>query len=410
MNTIVIGAGPAGLMAAGSVKGGSVTALEKNEKAGKKLYITGKGRCNVTNDCLPDQAQKNVVTNPKFLFSALNAFSPRDTMRLLEEHGMPLKTERGGRVFPVSGKASDVTAALKKRAIENGAEIRLNAEVKDAFYDAKTQKFRIILSDGAELNSDSLIVATGGKSYPQTGSTGDGYRFAKAFGHTVIPPRPALIPLILCEDVKPLEGLSLENITLTAKSGGKIYRQFGEAVFTADGISGPCVLSLSSYLSRDGFANDAELFVDLKPALTVPQLDARILREFEKYKNKRLKNALFDLLPKSLIPYIVRYADLDGESEVNSVTKEQRAKLLDALKNLAFKIESLGALEYGIVTGGGVSVSEINPKTLESKLVNGLYFAGEVLDCDALTGGYNMQIALSTGFLAGKAVNVGREQ
>ncbi|MCL2797279.1 MAG: NAD(P)/FAD-dependent oxidoreductase [Firmicutes bacterium] len=544
MNTIIIGAGPAGLMAAGSVKGGAVTVLEKNEKPGKKLYITGKGRCNVTNDCTPEDVQKNVVTNPKFLFSALNAFPPREAMKLLEGCGIPLKTERGGRVFPASDKASDVTAALKKRAIENGAEIRLNAEVKDVWFDQKSQKFcvRIVghdLSDvprksvgdaalgvphhisrirfgGSQsglatlagknvtiptlekgtgiksqgtgigdmrkslpvpcalcpdtlflspepqspnsdiLTSDCLIIATGGCSYPLTGSTGDGYRFANVFGHTVIPPRPALVPLVLCEDVMPLEGLSLENVAITAKIGGKAYRQFGDAVFTADGISGPALLSLSSFLSRDGLrrhiqfpvgtARDqgsgvrgqkadnnlsiiphsslliphsfspspesrapnpeprATLSIDLKPALSDAQLDARILRDFEKYKNKQLKNALFDLLPKSLIPFIIRYAGLNGEAEINSVTKQQRALLLNALKNLTFRLKALEPLEKGIVTGGGVDVSEINPKTLESKLVKNLYFAGEILDVDALTGGYNIQIAMATGFLAGSSI------
>jgi len=409
--TIIIGAGPAGLMAAGSLKYGGAAVLEKNEKAGKKLYITGKGRCNLTNDCSGADVQKNAVTNPKFLFSALNAFPPREAMRLFESCGVPLKTERGGRVFPASDKASDVTAALKKYALAGGAQIRLNAEAQSVWFDGKSQKFHVRLTDGAELASDSLIIATGGKSYPATGSTGDGYRFAKAFGHTVVPPRPALVPLVLHEDVKPLEGLSLENVSVSVSSGGKTYRQpLGEMVFTAQGASGPCILSLSSLLSRDGLAEGARLSVDLKPGLSAAQLEARILRDFEKYKNKQLKNALFELLPKSLISYIIGYAGLDGETAVHSVTKPQRAILLNALKSLTFTIKSLDALEKGIVTGGGVSVGEINPKTLESKLVKNLYFAGEVLDVDALTGGYNIQIALSTGYLAGSSITTRNAQ
>ena len=404
MNTVVIGAGPAGLMAAGSVKSGTVTVLEKSEKAGKKLYITGKGRCNVTNDCTPEQVQKNTVSNPKFLYGALNAFPPREAMRFLEEYGIPLKTERGGRVFPASDKASDITAALRKYALAGGAEIRLNAEVQNVWKDAKNQRFRITLTDGTVLEADNLVIATGGKSYPSTGSTGDGYRFAKSFGHTVIPPRPSLVPILLSDAVKSIEGLSLEHITVSARSVKGNYRESGEMLFTANGVSGPCILSLSAYLSRDGLPPDAELSVDLKPALNEAQLDDRLLRDFKKYANKQLKNALFDLLPRSLIPYIIRYAELNGEAEVNSVTKVQRAGLLSALKNLRFRIKELDALEKGIVTGGGVRVSEINPKNMESKLIKNLYFVGEVIDADALTGGYNIQIALSTGYLAGSSL------
>jgi len=404
MNTVVIGAGPAGLMAAGSVKNGKVTVLEKNEKAGKKLYITGKGRCNITNDCAPETLLQNVVTNPKFLIGAVHRFSPGDTIDFFKEYGIPLKTERGGRVFPESGKSSDITGALKKHALKNGAQIRLNSEVIDIYRDAGIKKFKIALRGGETLLSDHLILATGGASYPLTGSTGDGYRFAKQLGHTVLPPRPALVPMVFTGNVKPLEKLSLINVAVSLNTGSETYRQFGEILFTAEGVSGPCALSLSSYLSRDGLTKDTALSIDLKPALTEKQLDMRVLRDFENNKNRKLKNALSGLLPGKLRPFIIEYAGLNGETAVNAVTKAQRAKLAGVFKNLSFRVNALGALEKGLVTGGGVDVKEINPKTMESRLIPRLYFAGELIDADALTGGFNIQIALSTGYSAGNAI------
>jgi len=404
MTTVIIGAGPAGLMAAGSVKNGKVTVLEKNEKAGKKLYITGKGRCNITNDCAPETLLQNVVTNPKFLLGAVHRFSPGDTIDFFNEYGIPLKTERGGRVFPESGKASDITGALKKHALKNGAQIRLNAEVIDIYRDNDINKFKITLRDGETLLADHILLATGGASYPFTGSTGDGYRFAKQLGHTVLPPRPALVPMVLTGNVKPLEKLSLINVAVSLITGGETYRQFGEILFTAEGVSGPCALSLSSYLSRDGLSKDTTLSIDLKPALTEKQLDMRVLRDFENNKNRKLKNALSGLLPGKLVPFIIEYAGLNGETAVNAITKTQRAKLAGAFKNLNFHVKALDALEKGLVTGGGVDVKEINPKTMESRLIPNLYFAGELIDIDALTGGFNIQIALSTGYSAGDAI------
>ena len=403
MKTVVVGAGPAGLMAAGSIKNGTVLVLEQNEKPGKKLYITGKGRCNITNDCELEQLLKNVVTNQRFLYSAFSRFLPSDTIVFFEAHGVPLKTERGGRVFPASDKASDITAALKKAAQENGAQIRLTATVQSVWKDHKQQKFKISLVNGEELTADNLILATGGASYPLTGSKGDGYRFARQLGHTVIPPRAALVPILVTESVKSLEGLSLKNVSVSANINRKKYCEFGEMLFTADGMSGPCILSLSSFLSGAGVSEGTALAIDLKPALSKAQLDTRILRDFDSCKNKQLKNALFDLLPKSLIPYIIQAGGFSGEEAINSVTKEQRARLVDTFKNLTFYIKALEVLEKGIVTGGGVDVKEINPKTMESKLVKNLYFAGELIDVDALTGGFNIQIAISTGYLAGSS-------
>lgn len=404
MTTVIIGAGPAGLMCAGTIKKGNVIVLERNEKVGKKLYITGKGRCNVSNDCEDDKFLDNIVTNPKFMYGAIRRFSTSDAKTFFEKFGVPIKVERGNRMFPVSDKASDITNALKKYADKNCAIFRLNTVVKSI---AKTDsKFKIFIDGGEYIECDNLVIATGGKSYPLTGSMGDGYRFAQMLGHNVIKPRSALVPLIVKQDVKPLEGLSLKNIEVKVKCGKKTYKQFGEMLFTSQGVSGPCVLSLSSYISRDNVL-DATLSIDLKPALSCEQLDARILRDFDKYKNKQIKNSLHELLPKSMIPFIIEYVGFDGEQSVNSITKVQREKLISALKDLQFTVKSLGDLERGIVTGGGVDVKQISPKDMQSKIVESLYFAGEVLDVDALTGGFNIQIALSSGYVAGS--NIGEE-
>ncbi len=401
MTTVIIGAGPAGLMCAGSIGSGKIIVIDRNEKVGKKLYITGKGRCNVSNDCDDAKFLDNIVTNPKFMYGAIRRFSTADTKSFFEKHGVAIKVERGNRMFPVSDKASDITSALKKYAEKNGAIFKLNSVVK-SIANIENQ-FNIYFDNGEKIVCDNLVIATGGKSYPLTGSMGDGYKFAQMLGHNVIKPRPALVPLNLKQDVKSLEGLSLKNVEVKVKCGKKTYKQFGEMLFTASGVSGPCVLSLSSYISRDDVANTT-LHLDLKPALSADQLDARVLRDFEKYKNKQLKNSLQELLPKSLIPYIIGYNKFDGEQSINSITKAQREKLVNSLKDLQFIVNSLGNLDRGIVTGGGVDIKQVSPKDMQSKLVSGLYFVGEVLDIDALTGGFNIQIALSSGYVAGSSI------
>lgn len=399
-NTVaVIGGGPAGLLAAGTAGryGGTVTLFERNEKTGKKLYITGKGRCNVTNACDPAAFLKNVTTNPKFLYSAIYSFTPDDTIALLERNGLPTKVERGNRVFPVSDHASDVTKALTKYAQDAGT-VRLNARVEKVRKDG--ERFALLV-DGKTLYFDKVVVATGGLSYPSTGSDGDGYKFAEMLGHSLIPPRPALVPMRLREDVTDLEGLSLKNVAAKVMLGAVEQSEFGEMLFTSDGVSGPIILTLSSRLARIDCVG-ATISIDLKPALPREKLDVRLLSDFGKYANKSLKNALVDLLPKSLIPYIIGYAHLAADKPVHSLTAAERATLLDAIKNLRFTVAGFDKIERAVVTSGGVSVSEINPKTMESKLIPGLYFAGEVMDTDALTGGFNIQIALSTGYAAGK--------
>ena len=398
MKVVVIGAGPAGLMAAGTVKADEILLLEQNEKVGKKLYITGKGRCNVTNDCTADKLIENIVSNPKFFMSAAHAFTPFDTVLLLEKLGVKTKVERGGRVFPVSDKSSDIISALEKYAETNGAKIMLNSSVSGA--KKVGDKFFVSLSGGEEIVCDKLVVATGGKSYPATGSTGFGYRLAGSFGHKVVTPRPALVPIALNEDVKSLEGLSLKNVNLTLSDGKKTFSKFGEMLFTSFGVSGPVALSLSSLINSFDVTR-FRLSVDLKPALDLATLDKRILSDFGENINRQYKNSLSKLLPKSLIPYIIERSGIPPEIKVNAITREMRQKLVSCLKSLDFSVKSLMPIEAGIVTAGGVDVREVNPKTMESKLVDGLYFVGEVLDLDAFTGGYNIQIALSTGYSAG---------
>lgn len=397
MRVAVIGGGPAGLMAAGTAGTYAETVLfERNEKTGKKLYITGKGRCNVTNTARGAEFLKNVVHNAKFLYGAIHAFDCEDTIRLLEGYGTETKIERGGRVFPVSDKSSDVLRALNAYCRSSGIRYCLNERVltleKDACFRITTEK--------QIYEADRVVLACGGRSYPVTGSTGDGYRLAAGFGHTIVPTRPALVPLLLEENVLPLQGLSLKNVALAAEVGGKTYREFGEMLFTANGVSGPIALTMSSYLPD---AEGIVLHLDLKPALCTQELDARVLSDFHKYGNKRFKNALDDLLPKSLIPYTIARSGIDAEKQVNVVTKEERNTLVGLLKDLTFTVSAKDGLDRAIVTAGGVDVKEVNPKTMESKLVEGLYFAGEMLDVDALTGGFNIQIALSTGYLAGRA-------
>ena len=401
MKTAVVGAGPAGLIAAATAAAGSdVTLFERNEKPGKKLYITGKGRCNVTNLCSPREFLEKVVRNPKFLYSAIYTFTPEDTVNLIETNGVKTKTERGNRVFPASDKASDVTKALVSNAMKAGVRFVYENVVS---LSRKDGLFRLITS-GAEYFFDKVILACGGVSYPSTGSNGDGFKLAESMGHTVTKLYPALVPVNFCEDVKSLQRLSLKNVEVTVSDGRKSESLFGEMLFTSRGASGPVVLSLSSLINRLDVKH-VTFSIDLKPALDYDKLDKRVVSDFTKFKNKQFKNSLDEMLPKSLIPYIIDVSGINPDKPVNSVTKQEREKLVNLLKNLSFTVDSLGSIAEGIVTSGGVSVDEVNPKTMESKLVKGLYFAGEMLDVDALTGGFNIQIALSTGFAAGTSAS-----
>ncbi len=392
-------------MAAGSAaqSGADVTLAEKNEKSGKKLYITGKGRCNVTNACAPMEFLEKVVSGNKFLMSAINAFSPQDTIDFLQKNGLKTVIERGNRVFPASGKSSDVISALTAYALNSGAEILTCSCVESIGKLTDKEGFSAVVS-GKEYEFDKVVIATGGVSYPSTGSTGDGYRFAEKFGHSVTEPKPSLVPLTVAENyVKRLEGLSLKNVGVSAYfQGRKIFDEQGEMLFTSNGVSGPLILSLSARISRMD-QKAVGISVDLKPALTEEMLDNRLLRDFSEAINKQFKNALDGLLPKSLIPVIVELSGISPEQKVHQITKENRKNLVNLIKNLKFSVIGNGGFNQAVITSGGVSLKEINPKTMESKLVKGLYFAGEVLDLDALTGGYNIQIALSTGRAAGIA-------
>ena len=403
MTTIVIGGGPAGLISAyfRAVRGEDVYLIEKNEKPGKKLYITGKGRCNVTNDCDVDEFLSNVVTNAKFLNGAIRRFPPEKFMEFLSGK-IKLKTERGNRVFPLSDKASDVTKCLCAYAEEAGAEIKLNEKVLSI--NAADGKIVSVVTDKATYPCDNVIVCTGGLSYPSTGSTGDGYAFAKSFGHTIISPVAALSGVNLKGDFyKNLQGLSLKNVAVSVVNGKKkIYSDFGEMLFTHFGVSGPTIISASSFINRLNL-RDVYISLDLKPALTEEQLDARVLRDFEKYKNKAIKNSLDDLLPKAMIPVIIKAAGINGDIKNNELKAENRRKIVAAIKDFRMYPHSLRDLNEAIVTSGGVSVKEIDPKTMESKLVKGLFFAGEVIDADALTGGFNITIAACTAYSAGNA-------
>lgn len=387
--------------------GHQVILLEKNEKLGKKLYITGKGRCNLTNASDKDTFFEQMVTNPKFLFKAYHTFSNFDAMDFFEQLGLPIKVERGNRVFPESDRSSDVITVLRKELERLSVMIRYKSEVskiitKDGSFFGLTLK-----SSNETFLGDAVIIATGGLSYPVTGSTGDGYTFARSLGHTITPLYPSLVPLHTKEAfVKDLMGLSLKNIEITVTSGVKqIYRDFGELLFTHFGVSGPVILSASSYIIP--FLKEKEpikLEIDLKPALTEEMLDARILRDFEEFKNKQFKNSLDHLLPNKLIDVIIRLSPIDSEKKVNSITKEERLALINLLKHFPLHITKLSDYNQAVITKGGINVKEINPSTMESKLVKSVYFAGEVLDLDALTGGYNLQIAWSTAYLAGISV------
>ncbi len=396
------------LAAIAAARGGhQVVLLEKNEKLGKKLFITGKGRCNITNACDKETFFEQVVTNPKFMFKAYHTFSNYDVMDFFEQLGLPLKVERGNRVFPQSDKSSDVIAVLRKELERLSVMIRYKSEVSSIIVkDGSFHGLRLKNSEETFLG-DSVIITTGGLSYPVTGSTGDGYSFAKAIGHTVTDLNPSLVPLHTKETfVKELMGLSLKNVKISVTCGQKqIFQDFGEMLFTHFGVSGPVILSASSHIIP--YMKKKEpitLSIDLKPALTEEQLDTRILRDFEEYKNKQFKNSLDHLLPNKLIDVIIRLSPINSEKKVNSITKEERLALVSLLKHFTLHITRLSEYNQAVITKGGINVKEINPSTMESKLVKNVYFAGEVLDLDAMTGGYNLQIAWSTGYLAGISV------
>ena len=417
IKTIVIGGGAAGMMSAISAaqSGCDVLLLEKNEKLGKKIYITGKGRCNFTNACDAREFSDNVMSNPRFFYSAFHAFSNYDAMAFFEENGMPVKVERGGRAFPVSDHASDVTKALAARMRELHVKVRLNTEVKEIETEPceapatgkKKPSFRarvtaVKLTSGERLTCDTVIVATGGLSYPTTGSTGDGYRFAKAAGHTVTRLVPSLVSLVTEEEYPAeISGLTLKNISVRFEKNGQVlYEDFGELLFTHKGVSGPVILSATGTASDA--LTDSTLRIDLKPALSEEQLDARLVRELSAAGAKQMKNFIGAYVPASLGPVILNCSGIDPEQRCSDLTKERRAALLKTLKGLSLHIFGMGGYNAAVVTKGGINVDEVNPSTMESKLVKGLRFAGEVLDLDALTGGFNLQIAWSTGFLAGR--------
>lgn len=404
---IVIGGGAAGMMAAyaAALSGHSVVLLEQNEKLGKKLFITGKGRCNVTNACEREKLFENVVSNPKFLYSAFSEFDNGDLMELLRRAGCPLKVERGERVFPVSDHASDVTAALTRLLKEGGVEVRLRVKVKEISV-ADGRVTGVLPADGQYIRADAVVLATGGLSYPTTGSGGDGHRMAEGLGHTLKTCTPALTPMETAEQwCTSLQGLSLKNVTLTMRCGGKqIWSGFGEMLFTHFGISGPLVLSASSYYGKCKDKTAVTAAVDLKPALTMEQLDRRILRDFEENRNKQFKNVIGSLYPSRLIPVMILLSGIDGEKKIHEVTRQERSRLAEVTKNLTMRVTGLRDFAEAIITQGGVRVKEVNPSTMESKIVQGLYPVGELLDLDAVTGGFNLQIAWSTGYLAGRSI------
>lgn len=377
--------------------GAKVTLLEQNEKLGKKLFITGKGRCNLTNACDISDFFGNVVTNSKFLFSSVYSFTNEDTVSFFEEHGLKLKKERGDRIFPLSDKSSDVIKTLENLLRSSGVTVRLKTKVENP----------------DKIDADAVIIATGGLSYPSTGATGDGYVFAERLGHKIITPVPSLVPLICRETfIAELEGLSLKNIAVTVKDEKReLFHDFGEMLFTGKGVSGPVILTASSILSKhiSREDNELDLFIDLKPALSETQLDARILRDFGEASNKEFKNGLSKLLPAKMIPVVVKLTGIDPYKKINIITKEERKKLIDIIKNFKLTVIKSAGFEQAVITSGGVDVKQIDPSTMESKLKKGIYFAGEVLDVDALTGGFNIQIALSTGRAAGLAASGGEK-
>ena len=397
-DVIVIGGGPAGMFAAitAARQGKQVLLLERNERLGKKLLITGKGRCNVTNDCDAQEVLQNIPRNGRFLYSAMAAFPPKSAMDFFEKNGCPLKTERGNRVFPVSDKAMSVLECLQKELRRNHVTVQTGRVRRILTEDGVVTG---VEADGNVYKANKVILATGGLSYPTTGSTGDGYEFAQQLGHTIVPAEGSLVPLETAgQDCQEMQGLSLRNVAvkLVNEKNKVLYKDFGELLFTHFGVSGPTVLSASSHIK-----GNCRLIIDLKPALDEGKLDARILRDLEMYQNRSMENALTDLLPRSMIPVVLRRLNIDAAMQANSLTRQQRRSLVELLK--AFSVEIVGKrpVSEAIITSGGVKVSEIDPKTMESKIVSGLYFAGEVIDCDAYTGGFNLQIAWATAYAAG---------
>ena len=404
---IVIGGGPAGMFAAlfAARNGHKVTLIEKNEKLGKKLYITGKGRCNITNAGDMEDLFDHVVSNPKFLYSAFYSFDNQMVISFFEEHGLSTKVERGNRVFPVSDHSSDVIAALQRALLSQKVEILLYTKVERLLVEEECIK-GVVLSNKKELYADAVIVATGGLSYPTTGSTGDGYRFAEESGHRIKNTTPSLVPFEVKENwCRDLQGLSLKNIRIAIKKEKKtVYDDFGEMLFTHFGVSGPVILSASAAIRPEEIEKGLSLFIDLKPALDEDTLDKRVLKDFEEAKNKQFKNAVSHLFPTKLIPVMIELSGIDPDKKVNEISKEERKAFVHLIKNLELTITGTRGFKEAIITKGGVSVKDVNPSTMESKLIRGLYFCGEVLDLDAYTGGYNLQIAWSTGYLAGISI------
>lgn len=402
-NLAVIGGGPAGMIASGraGTNGFGVVLLEKNDRLGVKLSITGKGRCNITN--AEENLRKMIEAygkNGKFLFSVYNYFSNLDVIDFFEERDLKTKVERGGRVFPVSDKSVDVLNCLIKYLKKGKVQVQTKAEVKKIVL-KKNKIEKIILTNNQEIIADNYLIATGGKSYPVTGSTGDAYKWLQELGHAIVPPKAVLTPIIVKQDfVKRLEGLSLKNVEISLWGKKKIASKFGEAIFTANGLSGPIILDLSK-IARESKEKDMKINIDFKPALDYSVLDKRLLKDFEEYKNKKFINSLDKLLPKKIIPIIVKLSGVDGAKKVCDITKQERKKIVKLLKQFELSYEKNAGFEKAIITAGGVSLNEIDPKTMKSKIIENLYFAGEVIDLDGPTGGYNLQVAWSTGYLAG---------
>ena len=407
MKCIVVGGGASGMFCAGLLaqNGNEVTLLEKNEKLGKKLYITGKGRCNVTNDADRETLISNIISNPKFAYGALSKFTPQDTMAFFEEHNVPLKVERGNRVFPQSDKSSDIIKALENWLYDSGVNVLLNTEVK-AVNKANSGLFTVSTTKGS-FEAEKLIIATGGISYPATGSTGDGYKWAIQFGHNIVDLRPGLNAL-LCKGTENLAGLSLKNVEAHIYSQEKeLCSEFGEMLFTHNGVSGPIILSLCSKINKfyvnGKFNRQITLYIDLKPAVSFEELDARLLRDFKERPNIDIKNLMPGYMPKALIEIVLNQAKIAQNTKCNSITVEMRHNLINTLKGIKYNILSIDLIEHAIITAGGVDVKDVNPKDMQSKLVPNLYFIGEVLDIDALTGGFNIQLALSTAYAMAQA-------
>ncbi len=404
---LVIGGGAAGMFAAiaAAENGNEVFLYEKNEKLGKKLFITGKGRCNLTNACDMDTLFASVVSNPRFLYSSFYNYTNQDVIAFFEKAGVATKTERGGRVFPDSDHSSDVIKGLERELKRRNVKVKLHAEVKDI--KVRGERFeKLIFTDGNEAEGDCCIVATGGLSYKTTGSTGDGYRFAEAMGHTIRPCIPSLVPVETKELwVSELQGLSLRNVEVTVRDGQKkLYQEFGEMLFTHYGVSGPLLLSASSRVGRKLMEKSLTLEIDLKPALDEEALHRRVLRDFEENQNRQFKNAVGRLFPAKLVPVMIQLSGIPPEKKVHVISREERNAFVHLIKHFKVTLTKLRGFDEAIITKGGISTKEINPKTMESKRIKGIYFAGEVLDLDALTGGFNLQIAWSTGYAAGKSI------